>query len=86
MLPAGYQPKPALTYGIRCREEAFALDDFAVEENLEKAQIPDTPLITDTVFAKNDIWLGDNSIKITEGDPLPMWAEKNDGTPRASHG
>ena len=50
-----------------------------VEENLEKAQIPDTPLITDTVFAKNDIWLGDNSIKITEGDPLPMWAEKNDG-------
>lgn len=35
MLPAGYQPKPALTYGIRCREEAFALDDFAVEENLE---------------------------------------------------
>lgn len=50
-----------------------------VEENMEKAQIPDTPLITDTVFAKNDIWLGNNSIKITEGDPLPMWAEKNDG-------
>ena len=50
-----------------------------VEENMEKAQIPDTPLITDTVFAKNDIWLGNNSVKITEGDPLPMWAEKNDG-------
>lgn len=49
------------------------------EEKLDEARIPDTPLITDTVFAKNDIWLGNSSIKITEGDPLPSWAEKQNG-------
>ncbi len=49
------------------------------EEKIEESRIPDTPLITDTVFAKNDIWLGSSSIKVTEGDPLPSWAEKNDG-------
>lgn len=45
----------------------------------ERSHIPDTPMVTDTVSARNDIWLGADSIKITEGDPLPMWAEKSDG-------
>ena len=50
-----------------------------VEEHLEQASIPDLPQTTDTVRTKNDIWLGNTSVKIMEGDALPNWLETDDG-------
>lgn len=49
------------------------------EEYLQQAQIPAMPEETDTVRVHNDIWLGNESIKIMEGDTLPAWLEKDDG-------
>lgn len=49
------------------------------EEYLEASQIPDLPEPVDTVRMQNDIWLGTQSTKIAEGDPLPSWVEKEDG-------
>jgi len=49
------------------------------EEMKEIAEIPDLPQSVDTVRVQNDIWLGENSTKIMEGDPLPSWVEKEDG-------
>ncbi len=48
------------------------------ELNLAKAKIPDVPEVTDTVRMKDDIWLGSQSVKIMEGDPLPAHLEKDD--------
>ena len=50
-----------------------------VEEYNQQAQIPDLPEPTDTVRMHNDIWLGNESIKIMEGEALPAWLEKEDG-------
>lgn len=50
-----------------------------VEEYKEISQIPDLPEPTDTVRMQNDIYLGNQSIKIMEGDSLPAWLEKEDG-------
>ncbi len=50
-----------------------------VEEYKEAAQIPDLPEVTDTVRMQNDIYLGNQSVKIMEGDSLPSWLEKDDG-------
>jgi type IVB pilus formation R64 PilN family outer membrane protein len=50
-----------------------------VEEYKEAAQIPDLPEPTDTVRMQNDIYLGNQSVKIMEGDSLPSWLEKDDG-------
>lgn len=49
-----------------------------VEEHLQQAQIPDLPAPVDTVRTKNDIWLGTESIKISEGDALPAMFEDSD--------
>ncbi|NCB49984.1 MAG: hypothetical protein EOM53_04840 [Alphaproteobacteria bacterium] len=49
------------------------------ESYLERAPIPQSPMTLDTVVSKNDIWLGDSSVKMTQGDPLPAWLEKKDG-------
>ncbi|MBQ9089814.1 MAG: hypothetical protein IJY58_02070 [Alphaproteobacteria bacterium] len=48
------------------------------EEHLQQAQIPDLPAPVDTVRTKNDIWLGADSVKISEGDALPAHLEEND--------
>ena len=48
------------------------------EERLTESKVPDIPVVVDTVRTKNDIWLGDQSVKIMEGDPLPAWTEKDD--------
>lgn len=50
-----------------------------VEENLQRVAIPDIPQPIDTVRTKNDIWLGNSSVKIMEGDALPTWLETEDG-------
>ena len=50
-----------------------------VEELNQQAQIPDLPQPTDTVRMHNDIWLGNESVKIMEGDALPAWLENEDG-------
>ena len=49
-----------------------------VEEHLQQSQIPDLPAPVDTVRTKNDIWLGAESVKISEGDALPAMFEDND--------
>ncbi len=48
------------------------------EDYRQRAQIPDLPEPVDTVRTKNDIWLGTDSVKITEGDTLPAWLESED--------
>lgn len=48
------------------------------EEHLQQAQIPDLPAPVDTVRTKNDIWLGTESVKISEGDALPAMMEEDD--------
>ena len=50
-----------------------------IEEYAQNAQIPGLPEPTDTVRVQNDIWLGNESVKIMEGDALPVWLEKEDG-------
>lgn len=49
-----------------------------IEEYHLQSQIPDMPEPTDTVRMHNDIWLGNESVKIMEGDALPSWLEKED--------
>ena len=46
---------------------------------MERAPIPQTPLDLDTVTTKDDIWLGETSVKMTQGDPLPAWLETPNG-------
>lgn len=48
------------------------------EDHLQQAQIPDLPEPVDTVRTKNDIWLGTDSVKISEGDALPAQLEEDD--------
>ena len=50
-----------------------------IEEYNQQAQVPDLPEETDTVRMHNDIWLGNESIKVMEGETLPSWLEKDDG-------
>ena len=44
----------------------------------QQATIPDMPAPVDTVRIQNDIWLGDSSVKIMEGDALPAHLEEKD--------
>lgn len=48
------------------------------EEHLQQATIPDLPESTDTVRTKEDIWLGNSSVKISQGDTLPPEMEEED--------
>ena len=48
------------------------------EEARLQAEIPDMPESVDTVRMHNDIWLGDSSVKIMEGEALPAYLEEND--------
>lgn len=50
-----------------------------IESYTEQARIPDLPEPVDTVRVQNDIWLGNQSVKIMEGDALPARLEKDDG-------
>lgn len=49
-----------------------------VDEHLQQATIPDLPETTDTVRTKEDIWLGNTSVKISQGDSLPAEMEEED--------
>ncbi len=49
-----------------------------IEEYQLQATIPDMPTPVDTVRMQNDIWLGNSSVKIMEGDPLPIQLEQDD--------
>ena len=44
----------------------------------ERSAIPDLPEPVDTVRMNNDIWLGNSSVKIMEGDALPASFERDD--------
>lgn len=48
------------------------------EEYKQRSTIPDIPIPVDTVRVQNDIWLGDSSVKIMEGDALPAHLENAD--------
>lgn len=49
------------------------------EEYLQQSQIPAMPEETDTIRMHEDIWLGNQSVKLMEGETLPSWFEKDDG-------
>ena len=49
-----------------------------VEDYRQEAEIPDVPEPVDTVRMQNDIWLGNSSVKIMEGDALPSDMEQED--------
>ena len=49
-----------------------------VEEYKMQSEIPDLPQPVDTVRVQNDIWLGNSSVKIMEGDALPARFEQDD--------
>ncbi len=44
----------------------------------EQAKIPYTPEPIDTVISRDDIWLGEDSFKITGGEPFPIALETKD--------
>jgi len=44
----------------------------------ERATIPDLPEPVDTVRMNNDIWLGNSSVKIMQGDAFPAELERED--------
>lgn len=46
------------------------------DEYLQQATIPDLPEAVDTVRTREDIWLGNSSYKISEGDNLPAEMEE----------
>ena len=48
------------------------------EQYKKEASIPDLPVPVDTVRVQNDLWLGDTSVKIMEGDALPAKFEQED--------
>lgn len=48
------------------------------DDYLQQATIPDLPEETDTVRTKEDIWLGNTSVKISQGDSLPAEMEEED--------
>ena len=55
---------------------AVLLDE--AEQYVEQARIPYTPETMDTVTVKEDIWLGQNSFKMTGGEPFPLALEAPD--------
>jgi len=72
----------ALLASCRIKEDV----DHALKRNtqiasaaVEKAKLPDKPYKVDTISTKNDIWLGDSSIKVSDGDPLPARFEHDNG-------
>ena len=72
----------ALLAGCRIKEDV----DHALKRNtqiasaaVEKSKLPDKPYKVDTISTKNDIWLGDSSIKVSDGDPLPARFEHDNG-------
>ena len=48
------------------------------EKYIEQAKIPYKPESTDTVTMKEDIWLGQDSFRITGGEPFPAEMEASD--------
>ena len=48
------------------------------DEHLQQATIPDLPETTDTVRTKDEIWLGNSSVKISQGDSLPEEMEEDE--------
>ena len=60
--------------------------DTEVDRNLEKIQTslenahpPETQMSLDTISVKDDIWLGNTSMKIHEGEALPARFETENG-------
>ena len=50
-----------------------------IESHLEQPFLPADEYKMDTIAVKDDIWLGNQSIRINEGDPLPARFEAEDG-------
>ena len=50
-----------------------------IQANLEQPFKPSDEYRMDTIAVKDDIWLGSQSIRINEGDPLPARFETEDG-------
>ena len=69
----------ACNYYVDRTNKKIEADLERLEEYRAQAEIPDLPQPVDTVRMQNDIWLGDSSVKIMQGDPLPLEMEEDDG-------
>ena len=69
---------------VACNNHVDEVDDNVsvlldeAERYVEQARIPYTPESIDTVTMKEDIWLGQNSFKMTGGEPFPLVMEAPD--------
>ena len=68
----------ACNYYVAKTDEKIETILEKTEEARLQAEIPDMPEPVDTVRMHNDIWLGDSSVKIMEGDALPANFERDD--------
>ncbi|MBR1945710.1 MAG: hypothetical protein IJ846_05425 [Alphaproteobacteria bacterium] len=50
-----------------------------IQSNLEQPYKPSEQYKMDTISVKDDIWLGNQSVRVNEGDPLPARFETEDG-------
>ena len=50
-----------------------------IQANLEQPFKPSEQYKMDTIAVKDDIWLGNQSVRVNEGDPLPSRYETEDG-------
>ena len=50
-----------------------------IEGTLERPFTPTDQYKLDTIAVKDDIWLGNQSVRVNEGDPLPARFETDDG-------
>ena len=76
-----------LTFGFLltgCNDHVKEVEDHVqtvldeAEVYVEQAKIPYRPEPTDTVVMKEDIWLGQDSFKMTGGEPFPLVMETPD--------
>ena len=60
-------------------EATINRDVETVVAALETSNLPSTPRSNNTVTVHDDIWLGESSVKMEKGDPIPACFETADG-------
>lgn len=60
-------------------EASLKRDIKTINAAVEKARMPSSSIINDTIDVKDEIWLGDESLTVQTGDPLPKDLETEDG-------
>ncbi len=60
-------------------ESSINRDIKTANAAIEKARMPTSSISNDTIDVKDDIWLGDESLTVLNGDPLPTDLESDEG-------